>query len=54
MHFILNISDYFPYQVSIQRVKGHAHKCGGSIIHARFVLTAAHCAVNPFAEHEVQ
>uniref|UniRef100_A0A0C9QDL4 CTR2_1 protein n=1 Tax=Fopius arisanus TaxID=64838 RepID=A0A0C9QDL4_9HYME len=31
----------FPHQVSIQR--GSSHSCGGSIIDAMHILTAAHC-----------
>ncbi|KAL4970115.1 serine protease [Aspergillus stella-maris] len=33
----------FPYQVSIQQT---AHKCGGTILDANHILTAAHCVSN--------
>uniref|UniRef100_A0A2A4J216 trypsin n=1 Tax=Heliothis virescens TaxID=7102 RepID=A0A2A4J216_HELVI len=40
-----------PYIVSL-RINGTDHWCGGSIIHERFVLTAAHCIV-PDREYKV-
>lgn len=36
-------SGQFPHQVSLSRSWSKAHFCGGSIISANLVLTAAHC-----------
>lgn len=36
-----NIADY-PYMVSIK--VGSSHNCGGSILNANYILTAAHCS----------
>ena len=40
----VRISDY-PWQVSLQRMStfGLSHFCGGSLIHPKWVITAAHC-----------
>ncbi|CAG2106854.1 unnamed protein product, partial [Medioppia subpectinata] len=41
----VSISDY-PWQVSLQRwspIFGSTHFCGGSLIHPKWVMTAAHC-----------
>lgn len=37
----------FPYQISLKRSSwggGFSHSCGGSILDANTILTAAHCA----------
>jgi trypsin len=33
----------FPWQASVRRKSSNAHFCGGSIINARWIVTAAHC-----------
>nr|XP_023026968.1 tryptase alpha/beta-1-like [Leptinotarsa decemlineata] len=33
----------FPWMVAILREKTHVYQCGGSLIHPKVVLTAAHC-----------
>ena len=38
----------YPHQVSLQDINNRRHFCGASIIHSKFLLTAAHC----FIDHE--
>lgn len=45
--------EVYPYMASIQRdtLFGRIHTCGGSIINARTIVTAAHCLAHTTASH---
>ncbi|XP_030605931.1 chymotrypsin-like protease CTRL-1 [Archocentrus centrarchus] len=45
------VSGSWPWQVSLQDTSGF-HFCGGSLINQNWVVTAAHCRVNP-SSHRV-
>lgn len=38
----------FPHQVSIRNTKYNKHKCGGAIIHSRWIVSAAFCTPDAY------
>lgn len=36
----------FPYIVSLQYIRGNSHTCGGVMVNAHTIVTAAHCSVD--------